>query len=201
MPPSGGSRTNRSRFDTAMVLGPERDGGRGPPDPAGGAQGSGIVGAGPDGRVARLRAQLRRSAGCCRMPGSATSCTNASPPSMPTMSTDPRAAFDLIVTAELEFAPVLHHGGIVGTVSREEGAAFYAVPADAGCAGPPLRRRGDRDQRRCRGQGEGARRGRRRRARARHRARAPGDVRALDFVRGTQAVGSDCRRQRRHGRR
>ena len=32
--------------------------------------------------------------------------------------TDPRAAFDLMVTAELEFAPVLHHGQVVGTVSR-----------------------------------------------------------------------------------
>lgn len=32
--------------------------------------------------------------------------------------TDPRAAFDLMVAAELEFAPVLHHGEVVGTLSR-----------------------------------------------------------------------------------
>jgi IMP dehydrogenase len=32
--------------------------------------------------------------------------------------TDARAAFDLMVEAELEFAPVLHHGAVVGTLSR-----------------------------------------------------------------------------------
>jgi IMP dehydrogenase len=32
--------------------------------------------------------------------------------------TDARAAFDLMVAADLEFAPVLHHGAIVGTLSR-----------------------------------------------------------------------------------
>ncbi len=32
--------------------------------------------------------------------------------------TDPRAAFDLMVAAELQFAPVLHHGEVVGTLSR-----------------------------------------------------------------------------------
>ena len=32
--------------------------------------------------------------------------------------TDPRAAFDLMVAADLEFAPVLHHGEVVGTLSR-----------------------------------------------------------------------------------
>jgi IMP dehydrogenase len=30
----------------------------------------------------------------------------------------PRAAFDLMVAAELDFAPVLHHGNLVGTLSR-----------------------------------------------------------------------------------
>ena len=30
----------------------------------------------------------------------------------------PRAAFDLMVAADLEFAPVLHHGNLVGTLSR-----------------------------------------------------------------------------------
>lgn len=30
----------------------------------------------------------------------------------------PRAAFDLMVAADLEFAPVLHHGALVGTLSR-----------------------------------------------------------------------------------
>jgi IMP dehydrogenase len=30
----------------------------------------------------------------------------------------PRAAFDLMVAADLDFAPVLHHGGLVGTISR-----------------------------------------------------------------------------------
>lgn len=33
--------------------------------------------------------------------------------------TDPRAAFDLMVTANLEFAPVLHHGAVIGTLSRK----------------------------------------------------------------------------------
>ncbi|MET4704215.1 GuaB1 family IMP dehydrogenase-related protein [Frigoribacterium sp. UYMn621] len=32
--------------------------------------------------------------------------------------TDARAAFDLMVAADLEFAPVLHHGAVVGTLSR-----------------------------------------------------------------------------------
>jgi IMP dehydrogenase len=32
--------------------------------------------------------------------------------------TSPRAAFDLMVAAGLEFAPVLHHGALVGTLSR-----------------------------------------------------------------------------------
>jgi IMP dehydrogenase len=33
--------------------------------------------------------------------------------------TDPRAAFDLMVAADIEFAPVLHHGEVVGTLSRK----------------------------------------------------------------------------------
>jgi GMP reductase len=33
--------------------------------------------------------------------------------------TDPRSAFDLMVAADLEFAPVLHHGAVVGTLSRK----------------------------------------------------------------------------------
>jgi IMP dehydrogenase len=32
--------------------------------------------------------------------------------------TSPRAAFDLMIAADLEFAPVLHHGALVGTLSR-----------------------------------------------------------------------------------
>jgi IMP dehydrogenase len=32
--------------------------------------------------------------------------------------TSPRAAFDLMVAADLDFAPVLHHGVLVGTISR-----------------------------------------------------------------------------------
>src|SRR5690606_14775123 len=32
--------------------------------------------------------------------------------------TDDRAAFDLMVAADLEFAPVLHHGEVIGTLSR-----------------------------------------------------------------------------------
>lgn len=32
--------------------------------------------------------------------------------------TTPRAAFDLMVEADLDFAPVLHHGALVGTLSR-----------------------------------------------------------------------------------
>ncbi len=32
--------------------------------------------------------------------------------------TDARAAFDLMVAADLDFAPVLHHGALVGTLSR-----------------------------------------------------------------------------------
>ncbi|MDQ1527753.1 MAG: dehydrogenase [Microbacteriaceae bacterium] len=33
--------------------------------------------------------------------------------------TDPRAAFDLMVAADIEFAPVLRHGEVVGTLSRK----------------------------------------------------------------------------------
>lgn len=32
---------------------------------------------------------------------------------------DPRSAFDLMVAADLEFAPVLHHGNVVGTLNRK----------------------------------------------------------------------------------
>ncbi len=32
--------------------------------------------------------------------------------------TDARAAFDLMVAADIEFAPVLHHGALIGTLSR-----------------------------------------------------------------------------------
>lgn len=33
--------------------------------------------------------------------------------------TDARSAFDLLVAADLQFAPVLHHGAVVGTLSRK----------------------------------------------------------------------------------
>ena len=33
--------------------------------------------------------------------------------------TDPRRAFDLMVEAGLEFAPVMHHGAVIGTLSRK----------------------------------------------------------------------------------
>ncbi|HEY9497776.1 MAG TPA: GuaB1 family IMP dehydrogenase-related protein [Terrimesophilobacter sp.] len=33
--------------------------------------------------------------------------------------TDPRSAFDLLVAADLEFAPVMHHGNVIGTLSRK----------------------------------------------------------------------------------
>lgn len=47
--------------------------------------------------------------------------------------TDPRAAFDLMVAADLEFAPVLHHGEVVGTLSRDSAlrSTIYQSALDA----------------------------------------------------------------------
>ncbi len=46
----------------------------------------------------------------------------------------PRAAFDLMVAAGLEFAPVLHHGAVIGTLSRRSAlrATLYAPAVDDG---------------------------------------------------------------------
>jgi IMP dehydrogenase len=46
----------------------------------------------------------------------------------------PRAAFDLMVAADLEFAPVLHHGAVVGTLSRKSAlrSTLYTPALDAG---------------------------------------------------------------------
>jgi IMP dehydrogenase len=48
--------------------------------------------------------------------------------------TDARAAFDLMVAADLEFAPVLHHGAVVGTLSRTSAlrSTLYRPAVDAG---------------------------------------------------------------------
>ncbi|HEY0261083.1 MAG TPA: GuaB1 family IMP dehydrogenase-related protein [Lacisediminihabitans sp.] len=47
--------------------------------------------------------------------------------------TDARAAFDLLVAADLEFAPVLHHGSVVGTLSRTSAlrSTLYEPALDA----------------------------------------------------------------------
>lgn len=47
--------------------------------------------------------------------------------------TDPRSAFDLMVEAGLEFAPVLHHGSVVGTLSRKSAlrSTLYTPNLDA----------------------------------------------------------------------
>ena len=47
--------------------------------------------------------------------------------------TDARAAFDLMVAADLEFAPVLHHGAVVGTLSRTSAlrSTLYQPALDA----------------------------------------------------------------------
>ena len=44
----------------------------------------------------------------------------------------PRAAFDLMVAADLEFAPVLHHGAVIGTLSRKGAlrSTLYAPALD-----------------------------------------------------------------------
>jgi len=51
-----------------------------------------------------------------------------------------RAAFDLMVAADLEFAPVLHHGAVVGTLSRTSAlrSTIYtpALDASADCGSP-----------------------------------------------------------------
>jgi IMP dehydrogenase len=48
--------------------------------------------------------------------------------------TEARAAFDLMVAADLEFAPVLHHGAVVGTLSRTSAlrSTLYKPALDAG---------------------------------------------------------------------
>ncbi|WP_213813928.1 GuaB1 family IMP dehydrogenase-related protein [Glaciihabitans sp. dw_435] len=45
----------------------------------------------------------------------------------------PRAAFDLMVEADLDFAPVLHHGVVVGTLSRRSAlrSTLYSPAVDA----------------------------------------------------------------------
>jgi IMP dehydrogenase len=47
--------------------------------------------------------------------------------------TDPRSAFDLLVAADLDFAPVLRHGALVGTLSRTSAlrATLYRPALDA----------------------------------------------------------------------
>ena len=47
--------------------------------------------------------------------------------------TDARAAFDLMVAADLEFAPVLHHGAVIGTLSRTSAlrSTLYQPALDA----------------------------------------------------------------------
>ena len=47
--------------------------------------------------------------------------------------TDPRAAFDLLVAADLDFAPVLRHGKLVGTLSRTSAlrSTLYSPSVDA----------------------------------------------------------------------
>jgi IMP dehydrogenase len=47
--------------------------------------------------------------------------------------TDPRAAFDLLVAADLDFAPVLEHGRLVGTISRTSAlrSTLYTPAVDA----------------------------------------------------------------------
>ena len=47
--------------------------------------------------------------------------------------TDARAAFDLMVAAGLEFAPVLHHGAVIGTLSRTSAlrSTLYQPALDA----------------------------------------------------------------------
>jgi IMP dehydrogenase len=45
----------------------------------------------------------------------------------------PRAAFDLMVAADLDFAPVLHHGAVVGTLSRTSAlrSTLYRAAVDS----------------------------------------------------------------------
>ena len=47
--------------------------------------------------------------------------------------TDARAAFDLMVAADLEFAPVLHHGAVIGTLSKTSAlrSTLYQPALDA----------------------------------------------------------------------
>ena len=47
--------------------------------------------------------------------------------------TDPRAAFDLMVAADIDFAPVIHHGEVVGTLSRTSAlrSTLYQPALDA----------------------------------------------------------------------
>ena len=84
-------------------------------------------------------------------------------------------AFDLIVAAGRRVRVcVLHHGIVVGTLSRRSALRVDPLPARGRRVGPAQRRRRGRHQRRRRREGAGARRRGRRRARHRHRARPPG---------------------------
>ncbi len=59
----------------------------------------------------------------------------------------PRAAFDLMVAADLQFAPVLHEGKVVGTISRKGALRVDPLPARGGCLRPADRRCRARHQR------------------------------------------------------
>ena len=113
---------------------------------------------------------------------------------------DPRAAFDLMVAADLEFAPVLRRGVLVGTLSRKSAlrSTLYQPAVDAGgrlLVAAALGINGDVEEK------------------AKALAAAGVDVLVLDTAhghqefddprhrtrRGAEAVGSDRRRQRRDG--
>ena len=103
-------------FDTALVLGPERDRGRCAPDPAGGA-GRGIVVRDGDGEY--LGCVLAdTSAGCCRMPGSATSCTTQLASIDADDVTDARGGVRPHGRGRPRIRAGVHHGEVVGTISR-----------------------------------------------------------------------------------
>jgi IMP dehydrogenase len=83
----------------------------------------------------------------CRMRASAT-CIHGELASIDVDDVDEsRAAFDLMVAANLEFAPVMHHGKVVGTLSRR--SALRGTLYDAAVDGPGgSGRGGTRHQRR-----------------------------------------------------
>ena len=163
MPRSAGSRRSRcagTRRSSCRPRRPSTDAARLLPA----TDGHGIVVADADDRPARHRRHPRQSsprrasAPRCPMRASATSLAAATASIDADDVESARHAFDLIVAAGAETVCVLHHGHLVGTLSRRSALRSTLYRSRGRRVRSPERRRRGRHQRRRRRQGAGARR-------------------------------------------